>query len=187
MNRPRAQHGFTLVELIVVMSMLTAVLALAAPQLSNFFKGRALVEESRRFLALTRYARDESITLSIPLKLWIDVERGYYGLSPAEGFEFDTMREVEIQLDEDLEFDFISGVDYEDKIITIGFYPDGTVGERTVGETTLRSNSGIENDIISLILRAGENDWLVITQDEYGQRFIVLTQDEYLELERRNR
>ncbi len=170
MNRAGNRRGFTLIELIVVMSMLTVVLALAAPSLSRFFKGRTIVEESRRFMALTRYARDEAITLSVPLELWIDVELGYYGLSPMTGFEFETMKEVELLLDDELTFEVESGVEIRDGLMTIGFYPDGTMGD--------------SEEPIRLILRDDEDEWLAIIQDAFSQEFSIVTQDEYAQLER---
>jgi Tfp pilus assembly protein FimT len=77
----------TLIELIVVMSLLTIVLSLSLPLLSRFVRGRALQEEGRRILALTRYARNEAISRGVPMELWIDEESGEYGLQAVAGFE----------------------------------------------------------------------------------------------------
>src|ERR1035437_345651 len=76
----RRGHGFTLVELILVMALLVVVLAMAAPSLSHFFRGRNLDLEARRFLSLTRYGQSRSVSESVPMVLWIDAERGKYGL-----------------------------------------------------------------------------------------------------------
>src|SRR4051794_30959806 len=51
---PRStQHGFTLIELILVMTLLMIVLAVSAPSLGSFFKGRNLDSEARRIYSLT--------------------------------------------------------------------------------------------------------------------------------------
>ena len=50
--RELGDGGFTLVELILVMSLLLIVLAVAAPSLAPFFKGRGLDSEARRFVTL---------------------------------------------------------------------------------------------------------------------------------------
>src|SRR2546426_11590252 len=46
--------GFTLIELILVMTVLTIAVSITAPALANFFRGRSLDSEARRLLALTR-------------------------------------------------------------------------------------------------------------------------------------
>ena len=42
------------------MTLLVVVIALVAPSLGNFFRGRDLDSESTRFLALARYARSRA-------------------------------------------------------------------------------------------------------------------------------
>ena len=46
----QARRGFTLIELILVMALLTVVISLTAPRLSRFFHGRTLDSEARRLL-----------------------------------------------------------------------------------------------------------------------------------------
>src|SRR5689334_15919462 len=54
-KRPESHApGFTLIELILVMAILTVAVSITAPALSNFFHGRTLDSEARRMLALTR-------------------------------------------------------------------------------------------------------------------------------------
>src|SRR5436190_5276257 len=50
----RRRSGFTLIELIVVMTLLVAVISIALPSLGGFFRGRTLDSEARRLLSLTR-------------------------------------------------------------------------------------------------------------------------------------
>src|SRR5207253_10956500 len=45
------RSGFTLIELILVMTILTIAVSLTAPALANFFRGRTLDSEARRLLA----------------------------------------------------------------------------------------------------------------------------------------
>jgi prepilin-type N-terminal cleavage/methylation domain-containing protein len=49
---PRA---FTLIELILVMALLSIVLAVSAPALSGFFRGRTADAAARRLVSLIRY------------------------------------------------------------------------------------------------------------------------------------
>src|SRR3954451_18942853 len=73
-------QAFTLIELILVMAMVLIVLAVAAPSLSNFFRGRSLDSEARRFVALTHYARSRAVSEGTPMVLWINGQDGSYGL-----------------------------------------------------------------------------------------------------------
>ena len=55
MIRARSAEGFTLVELIIVMTLLAIVAALSVPSLSRSMRQRNLDEEATRLLALTEY------------------------------------------------------------------------------------------------------------------------------------
>lgn len=98
-------HGFTLIELIVVMALLATVLAVAAPSLSRFFRSRTLDSEARRFIALTRYAQSRAVAEGIPMLLWIDTERGAYGLAAESTYTDQDDKAVEFTLDETLQIE----------------------------------------------------------------------------------
>ncbi len=55
------QRAFTLIEFILVMGLLAVVIALSAPSLSNFFRGRKLESEARRFVSVTRYGQSRAV------------------------------------------------------------------------------------------------------------------------------
>ena len=67
----RGRGGFTLIELILVMAVLAIVLAIIAPSLGNFFRGRTLDSEARRFVSLTRYAESRAVSEGSPMLLWM--------------------------------------------------------------------------------------------------------------------
>lgn len=62
------------------MAILAAVLAVSAPALGRFFRGRNLDAEAHRMLALTRHAQDRAVSEGIPMVLWIDLNQRRYGL-----------------------------------------------------------------------------------------------------------
>ena len=64
------RRGFTLVEMLLVLSLLTAVIAIAAPTLSRFFQGRYVDTEAQRVLELTRYATSRAVAEGVPMVLW---------------------------------------------------------------------------------------------------------------------
>jgi prepilin-type N-terminal cleavage/methylation domain-containing protein len=73
-------HGFTLMELILVMALLVIVLGIAAPSLSRFFRSRNLDLEARRFLSLTHYGQSRAASEGVPMVLWINAQGATYGL-----------------------------------------------------------------------------------------------------------
>lgn len=98
--------GFSLIELVVVMVLLTILIALVAPRLTGFFHGRRLDSEARRLWALTRYAREEAITAAVPIRLWLEPGAHRYGTAAVAGygfgvtprtFEFDAEIEVSVE------------------------------------------------------------------------------------------
>jgi len=103
----RGLQAFTLIELILVMTLLAIVLAISSPSLSKFFKGRGLDNEARRFLALTRQAQSRAVAEGVPMVLWFDPEKRAYGLnadktfmeedSKAEQFDVESTVEIEVQ------------------------------------------------------------------------------------------
>ncbi len=140
MSAPRHSVGFTLVELILVMALLSTMMAVAAPSLSNFFAGRGLEEETRRFLAVTRYARSEAISTATVVELWIEPEEGAYGLSPQDPYNpeapevrrYNAARGLTLEIDPEF-------VDEEGRA-TITFWPDGLLDVESVEEVTIREN-----------------------------------------------
>jgi type II secretion system protein H len=99
------QRAFTLIELILVMSLLLIVTAVSAPQLATFFRGRTLDAEARRFLSLTRYGQSRAVSEGVPMVLWVDAKQGAYGLEmqPVTGVTDD--KAVAYLLDEKLEIE----------------------------------------------------------------------------------
>jgi type II secretion system protein H len=104
-NRNRSSNrfaGFTLIELILVMALLIIVIAVAAPSLQGFFKGRNLDSEARRLLGLTHYGQSRAVSEGIPMLLWVDWKDKTYGLRAAAGYLLDDDKEIEFKLDRDL-------------------------------------------------------------------------------------
>ena len=73
------RHGFTLIELILVLMLLAISAALIAPALSDFIRGRALDSEALRLLSVSRAAQSRAISVGLPVLLWLDGPNGAYG------------------------------------------------------------------------------------------------------------
>jgi len=100
-RRPQAS-GFTLIELILVMSLLIIAVGLSFPALQDFFRGRGLDSEARRFLSLVRYGQSRAVSEGIPMLLWVDAREGTYGLQAEAGYLDVDNKAVEFELDENL-------------------------------------------------------------------------------------
>lgn len=74
------QRGFTLIELIFVMLLLTVAAGMVAPRMSAFFRGRALNFEARRMLSLAQYAQSRAVSEGVPVLLWINPTTSTYGI-----------------------------------------------------------------------------------------------------------
>ena len=99
MNLHRQHFGavrsaFTLVELIIVMTLLVVVVSVAAPSLAGFFRGRAVEAEARRMLSLTRLGQSRAASEGVPMVLWVDTTEKKYGLEEDSSFTDNDTRAV---------------------------------------------------------------------------------------------
>jgi Tfp pilus assembly protein FimT len=104
----RIAPAFTLIELLLVMTVIVMVFALALPTVANFFRGRTLDSEARRLLALTRSGQSRAVSEGIPMQLWVDSQKGSYGLQEEPGWTDRDPKAVDFQLDPDLHIEVIA-------------------------------------------------------------------------------
>lgn len=100
--RTRPTNAFTLIELILVMAILAIAVAYTAPALANFFRGRSLDSEARRLLALCREAQSRAVSEGVPVDLWVDANRGCFGVEAEPSYEEQDPRAQEHRLEADL-------------------------------------------------------------------------------------
>lgn len=117
--------AFTLVELILVMALLAVVMAMAAPALGRSMRERYLADEARRFLALTEYARDESLSQGLPITIWINPATGQFGAETKSGYPGDTRRERTFELNPDVHFELSAASEKGGVVQAVEFAPDG--------------------------------------------------------------
>ena len=95
--------GFTLIELILVMAILTMAVSVTAPTLSHFFRGRTLDSEARRLLALTRAGQSRAANEGVPMDLWVDDKQNTFGLEAEPSYEDKDSKAVTYPLDSSLQ------------------------------------------------------------------------------------
>ena len=162
-NRARAEAGFTLIELILVMTILTIAVSITAPSLANFFRGRALESEARRLLSLTRQGQSRAVSEGIPMDLWIDTSQGNFGLEAEPSYETTDPRAVQLAFDPGIQVEVAStapaqGLSVElptsladaatvksshPNLPTIRFLPDGSISETSPSTVKLIGRDGI--------------------------------------------
>ncbi len=130
-----SRHAFTLIELILVLGLLAAVLAITAPSLARFFGGRALAEETRRFVALTEHGSNQAINEGVPMVLWIEEDLGEYGLRPELGYPTNRYNSFRFHVHEDLALEIESSALNQlntTQTPSILFLPDGSISENSL-------------------------------------------------------
>jgi type II secretion system protein H len=105
----QSERGFTLIELILVMTILTIAVSLTAPALANFFRGRTLDSEARRLLALTRQGQSRAVSEGIPMELWVDAAQGKFGLEAEPSYDAKDPKGMEFTLDSDMRLEAVNG------------------------------------------------------------------------------
>lgn len=97
--------AFTLIELILVMALIVVMAALVAPRMADFFRGRTLDNEARRFMTLTRFAQNRAVSEGVPMLVWMDTEKRLYGLEAQPGYLEQDGRALEYRLASELEME----------------------------------------------------------------------------------
>ena len=87
-RRAEPRGGFTLLELVLVMVLISAVMALAAPSLRGFISGRKSADAAAQILALAQYARTQAVGTGAVYRLKLDCASRKYWLSVRKGAEF---------------------------------------------------------------------------------------------------
>src|SRR5690349_1333508 len=71
----RSPHGFTFLEMLIVLFLLGGVLALVIPRI---VVGEDLSSTGRKFIGTLRSLQSMAATIQKPVKLYLDLDRGTY-------------------------------------------------------------------------------------------------------------
>ena len=80
--------GFTLLELILVLVLISTVLAMVAPSLRAFAGSRPVAEAAARLVALTDYARSRAVSEAREYRLSFDLSMSSFRLTAQDGGSF---------------------------------------------------------------------------------------------------
>lgn len=150
-----AIRGFTFIELMIVLAVMSLLLAFAAPRMAGHLAGLTLSTAAKRTASSLRYARSQALATGIPHAAIFDCERRQLivtavprqheptlpegSVVPEEPIEPPQRREIKIyKLPEEVRFDTIDIGDsrcnepHGDSICQMVFYADGTSHGGTV-------------------------------------------------------
>ena len=152
-------HGFTLIELILVLAMLVIITSIAVPAMSKFIRGRALESESRRMLALLRAAQSRAVSEGMPMMFWIDDKAGAYGFAAETSGQDGDSKAENLTVDATLQLAVVnigSGAQTTfNHLPAIKFLADGTVDETSPQTLALQDGDGFGRWLIETKSRTG--------------------------------
>jgi Tfp pilus assembly protein FimT len=160
-----------LLELIVVMMLLAGIMSIVAPSLSRFFKGAALKEETNRILALTRFARNESISQGVAIPLWFDIQSGEYGLENPDINIQQNTNKYTYRLPDSLKFDTEDRRLNQQRLHRIIFLPDGALDEESLYSLTIRN-----------LRSTGGREWMRVAQSYNRLHYEIRDEDDEWQL-----
>jgi len=151
--------AFTLIELILVLTLLIVATSLVAPAMSNFIRGRALDSEARRLAALMHAGQSRAVSEGLPVVLWVDEKKGAYGLEseiPPRGGD---SKAEDLPLDENLRISVLNArttaLTTFRNLPAIRFLADGMIDENSP-------------QMLRLVDAKGNALWLVESRNRIG-------------------
>ena len=144
-NAPRPAGGFTLIELILVMTLLVIAISVVAPRLSGFFHGRTLASEARRLLSLVHAGQSRAESEGAPMLLWIDASQRAYGLTAESAPPAGDPDAIEFSLEGDLQLSAAPASSVQilgRRVPAIRFLPEGMTDESSPASLRLSDADG---------------------------------------------
>ena len=148
------------------MALIVIMATVVTPRMADFFRGRALDNEARRFMTLTRYGQSRAVSEGIPILVWIDEEKQLYGVEAQPGYlekddkalEYSVAEELKIEVGESLTPYGITKAQeisrtLPAKLRFIRFGPDGFISDVSPEYVLISRN---ENDLVAV---GPSRDW----------------------------
>jgi type II secretion system protein H len=155
--------GFTLLELILVMVIISTILAMAAPSLRGFFSSRKTHDAAANILSLIRFARSQAITEGRTYRLNFDSGKGIYWLTSNEEGAFSGLKTEfgrDFQLPDDTTVEIKKEDDKKGEEKYIDFFPQGMA---EIGTITLTDRSG---DVIEIMSPSPAETYRIVEPEE---------------------
>jgi type II secretory pathway pseudopilin PulG len=159
-GKSRGRHdanGFTLLEIVMVLFLLTGMLSLVIPKLTM---GENLGSVGRKWVGSLKTLQDLSMTTQKTVRLYVDIDRGMYWPMVLDGNEEkipqDPIWAYPLSLPETVRFSDIQvgATRKETGRVDIFFYPNGRIDQATVHLTDSNNNvMGILVEPVTALIR----------------------------------
>ena len=139
------RRAFTLLELILVMTVLVVAVSVVAPSLSGSIRGRTLDLEARRLLALTHAGQSRAVSEGFPVLLWVDAQAGTYGMEEEATSLNADPKAMDFVLNGNLRISVPNAVSvsaHGHSLPAIRFLPDGSIDESSPGAVQVTGADG---------------------------------------------
>jgi Tfp pilus assembly protein FimT len=150
--------------MILVMVLLATALALTAPSLGGFIKSRAVQEESRRVLALTRYAASEAASRGATMTLTYDPDENSLELTCEDDSLNNDILETFV-LSEGIEMLALENEVATTRELTVSFSPTGLIDRGDADEWLIRNQYDTDHAV-------------TLEFDEDRQQFVIADQQD---------
>ena len=140
-----ARHGFTLIELCLVLTLLAVGAALIAPELSHFMRSRTLNAEARRMLSLTRAAQSRAVSDGLPVLLWFNAAQATYGMEAETRQDATDPKAMQFTLNGNIQLAVLNPIPsatQRQHLPAMRFLPDGNIDETSPATVQLTDASG---------------------------------------------
>jgi Tfp pilus assembly protein FimT len=167
----RCTGAFTLVEMVVVMTLMVIVISVAAPSFGAFMHGHNTDNEAQRFLSLTDYASSRAINEGLPMDLGLNIKQGKYWVAACGGYTETHTNMVGFNLDSSVAMHVdppITSIPTTQSNVwtpyiamrgfglpTIRFQPDGFISDTSPGTVKFRQSSG--NDLETWVVENSDH------------------------------
>lgn len=126
----KSLKGFTFIEILLVVVLLSIVAVLAAPNFSNTYYNFLLSDTSHNLTYLMRYAQARAIAERTIFRLNFDTENSKYWLTKETNPEEEQFKNVEGKLGRI--FKISEQLKLECDLDAINFYPDGRIDKTNI-------------------------------------------------------
>jgi type II secretion system protein H len=128
-------NAFTLVELLLVLTLLVVITSLVVPAMSNFIRARAVDSETRRLFALMHAGQSRAVSEGLPMMLWVDEKQGAYGLTAETPPSGGDPKAENLTVDENVQIAVLNvgatALTTFQNLPAIRFLADGTIDENS--------------------------------------------------------
>ncbi|MBI4580638.1 MAG: GspH/FimT family pseudopilin [Planctomycetes bacterium] len=173
-SHTRYGHGFTLIELVVVLTVLAVAAGLIVPRIGSSLSRQELHEAAERLALTARMVREVAIVRGSPMVIQIDLDRGGY-MACRRGKDG---RYVPLQAS------WIKPVRWPESVRAAEIrLADGTSATKGTHRVNFDADGSSSGGAIRLV--SGERERMVVIRSGNGQALagapdeIALTQDEY--------